>query len=354
MKLINQSLYFLCFLLISLSPVSAKEDFRIEDQPLAFEEALSLPCYGTLKQKENGFIYLDASNAYITKIIPLLEIPGELRPRPTASKSIGAHISVFHENEGIRPEELEQPFSFQVQDIRSFTLNTRDGLKKLWVIAADSPELEALRVSYGCSPKLKGYDYHITLGKQMPSAPEGWQERTEFSRLDLSNEPTEELYSDGDFVKVDCPQIIETARRVNQIGQLCLKSNGFVYVDVDNRFVTEIVDQLPLEGSFAPVSTKPKGMGAHISVVYEDEMIHHEIWDLPEAGEWFSFEVKELRCIDRSTPSGVNRLWVLAVDAPGLQRLRTAYGMKPKLKGHDFHITIGHEKIETAIQKKAA
>jgi hypothetical protein len=91
-------------------------------------------------------------------------------------------------------------------------------------------------------------------------------------------------------------------------------------------------------------------MGAHISVIYEDEMIKKEIWNLAQAGEWFSFEAKELRYLDRKTPKGISRLWLLAVDAPALQRLRTHYGLKPKLKEHDFHITLGYEQVEVEME----
>src|SRR4029079_7374443 len=95
----------------------------------------------------------------------------------------------------------------------------------------------------------------------------------------------------------------------------------------------------------------PKAMGAHISVFYEDEMISNGIWLLEQAGEWFNFEVKEFRYLERKTAKGKQKLWLIAVDAPGLQRLRMHYGLKPKLHGHDFHITIGTEKMEAAELK---
>ena len=345
MKLITKFFYSLIILVFCVNLLSAKEDYRIEDQPKALQEAFSIPAFGILKQKDNGFIYLDVDNAYIDDVIPLMEIPGELRPRPTAAKSMGAHISVFDEKENVQPFELGQLFYFDLKDIRSFTLHTRDGLKKLWVISTESPELEALRESYGLSSKLKGYDYHISLGKQMPSAPEGWQEKHEYSRFDLSNEPTDDLYTQGDFTIVNCPQVMETAKKVNQVGQLCLKSNGFAYVNVDDAFIENIADLLPVEGTFTPLSTGPKKMGAHVSVFHEDETIGKEIWDFVDAGDWFSFEVKELRYFERKTGNGVKRCWLLAVDAPGLQRLRKHYGLKPKLLGHDFHITLGSEEV---------
>jgi len=345
MNIKNKVIFFLCYIVLSFSSLGAKDDFRLEDQPNALEQAHSIKSCGVLKQKENGFVYLDVSNEFVTSILPLLEHEGRLSPRPTSSKSIGAHISVFYEKEEIVPKELGEVFSFKVKEIRTFTLSSRDGLKKLWVIAVDSPELGQLRESYGLSPKLKGYDYHISLAKQLPSEYQDESFCEGVSSYDLSDEPTSGLYTKGDFVTVSNDAVLHTAQKIDAIGQLKLKNNGFVYLDVDDRFVTSICDYLPTKGSFKPLSTGSKKMGAHISTIHEDEMIGHGIWTFEEAGNYFSFEVKQLRYVDRKTSKGAHRLWLLAVDAPGLERLRTHYGLKPKFQNHDFHITLGYESI---------
>lgn len=352
MHLIKKSLYCLVFCLLAISPLSAKVDYRVEDQPIALQEAVALAGEGILKQRENGFVYLDVTNDLIKSVVPLLDYEGLLRPRPTATQSLGAHISVLHEKENIIPEELGSSFPFFVEEIRSFTLHTRDGLKKLWVIAVNSPELESLREKYGCAPKLKGYDFHITLGKQVPTAPEGWRQIETFSSHNFSDEEHEGLSLEGDYVLVENQDVLATAVKVDAIGQLHLKGNGFVYLDVSNDFIDEIVPMLPVQGEFDPLSTKPRKMGAHISVIHEDEMIGREIWNLVEAGEWFTFEVKELRYVDRMTAQGPKRLWLLAADSPALERLRTSYGLKPKLKGHDFHITLGEEPLDSPVSSE--
>lgn len=340
----------LCFTLFLVPfttlTLTAKEDHKVESQPVALEHALQLSAQGTLKQKENGFVYLDVTNAFLTEVVPLLDHEGDIRTAPTAARSVGAHISVFVEDEDVIPAELGQAFTFEIKEVRSFTYNTRDGLKKLWVIAVEAPELEQLRVQYGFSPKLKGHDYHITLGKQMPSAPSGWEAVERFSPYIDSDEPVQPFFADGDFVTVSDAQVLSTAAKVDAVGRLKLKSNGFVYVDVDDAYIEQIWQMLPLQGEFAPVSTGGKKTGAHISVIYEDEMIGKEIWNLAEAGEQFTFEVKELRYVEK----GKVRLWMLAVDAPALQRLRMHYGLKPKLQGHDFHITLGKESVEPSCE----
>jgi hypothetical protein len=332
--------------LIILSPLAGKDDYQVEVQPAAIEEAITLPNLGLLKQKENGFVYLDISNDFIANIVPLLEIEGDLRATSTATRAVGAHISVFHEKEEITPEELGMSFTFFLNEIRSFTLRTRDGVKKLWVLAITSPELEILREKYGLSPQLQGNDFHVTLGKQMPTAPEEWKTINSLSDLNFSNEQTLGLATNGDFTVVEDLNFLERVAKVDAIGQLCLKNNGFVYLNVSNQFIDDITPVLPLNGEFHATSTKVKKMGAHISTIYEDEMIKKGIWNLQEAGEWFTFEVRELRYVDRKTKTGKSRLWLLAADCPGLERLRTNYNLKPKLQGHDFHITLGTEKIE--------
>jgi hypothetical protein len=353
MSIINKILICFSVILLScLAPLAGKEDHRVEIQPTAFEKAITLSSQGILKQKENGFVYLDVSNAFVTEIMPLLYIEGRLQAIPTAARSVGAHISVFDEKENVVPVELGTPVSFQVTEVRSFPLHTRDGSKKLWVIAVESPQLENLRIRYGCLPKIKGHDFHITLGKQMPAAPENWQTVERFSTFNFSEEPVQGVLAEGDFVTVHHDEIFTIAAKVDAVGQLKLKNNGFVYLDVENRFIDDIWQMLPLQGAFDPVSTKAKQMGAHISVIHEDEMIGHEIWELLEAGEWFNFEVKELRYVDQNTSKGQTRLWLLSVDCPGLERLRQHYGLKPKLQGHDFHITIGSEKMGALFQTK--
>ena len=329
-----------------LTPLSAKDDYLIENQPIALEKISEITAKGKLKQKENGFVYLDVSNEYIDALKPILEVPGTLNYLPTAKRSLGAHITVFVENDAVTPEELGQEFSFNVSDIRSFTQHTRDGLKKLWAIAVESPELEILREQYRHSPKLKGHAFHITLGKQLPAATEGWKNIDVISPLNNEGESTLGLDTKGDFVRVESKEIKEIAKRINNVAQLYLKQNGFAYLNVDDAFVDEIAPLVPAGISLEPISTGGKKMGAHISVFYEDEMIGKQIWNPQEIGQWFAFEAKELRYVDRKTPKGKQRIWFIAVDAPGLERLRKNYGLKPKLQGHDFHITIGYENLE--------
>lgn len=160
---------------ISSASAATVPDYQVEDQIQVVEKALQLEQRGILKQKDNGYLYLDVSNEFISEILPLIEAQGKIVPprHYTSKKGIGAHISVMYENEQILNEiweiqELGQEFSFHVMELRTVKLNKDGKMKKLWLLAVSAPELEALRESYGLSSKLKNHDFHITIGTQIP------------------------------------------------------------------------------------------------------------------------------------------------------------------------------------------
>ena len=95
-----------------------------------------------------------------------------------------------------------------------------------------------------------------------------------------------------------------------------------------------------------------KGIGAHISVMYENEQILHEIWEIAELGQEYQFTVLELRTVKIRRNNKLKKLWLIAIAAPELEALRTKYGLSPKLKGHDFHITIGSQIPSAKCVKK--
>ncbi len=160
------------------SSLSALVDYVVENQPVVLEKALKLPQKGILKQKDNGYLYLEVSPEFIASILPLIEAPGKITPPRhfKSKKGIGAHISVMYENEQILNEiwqidELGQEFTFNVIELRTIKLQKDNRVKKLWLLAISAPELEKLRLSYGLPALLKGHDFHITIGTQTPGAP---------------------------------------------------------------------------------------------------------------------------------------------------------------------------------------
>ena len=172
-----QKCFFLA--LVAIFPLYSKIDYQIEDNPRVIERAIQLEGKGVLKQKDNGYLYVSVSKDFIAGILPLIDAPGKLVPPKhyKSKKGIGAHISAMYENEQIEHEiweikELGQEFTFSVLELRTVKLNKDGKMKKLWLLAVSSPELERLRESYGLSSKLKGHDFHITICTQVPGVAE--------------------------------------------------------------------------------------------------------------------------------------------------------------------------------------
>jgi hypothetical protein len=174
-RFIQKLALFVILTLFYNSSSFASVDYLIESQTQALEQAIQLEQKGILKQKENGYLYLEVTRDFIAKTLPLIEIQGRIAPPKhySSKRGIGAHISVIYENELIQNEiwaiqELGQSFPFKIKELRTIKL-TKDGrIKKLWLLAVEAPELEKLRASYGLPHLLKGHDFHITLGTQMP------------------------------------------------------------------------------------------------------------------------------------------------------------------------------------------
>ncbi len=176
LKSFIQKFFIIAILATSfISSVSAAPDYQVENQVQVVEKAQQIEQKGVLKQKDNGYLYVEVSNDFIAETLPLIEAQGKIVPprHYTSKKGIGAHISVMYENEQILNEiweiqELGQEFTFTVMELRTVKLNKDNKMKKLWLLAVDAPELEALRENYGLSSKLKNHDFHITIGTQIP------------------------------------------------------------------------------------------------------------------------------------------------------------------------------------------
>ena len=156
----------ICILLTAaiafIAPVFAEIDYRVELQPQVLEKVVQIEQKGILKQRDNGYLYLEVSDNFIAEAIPLIVAPGKIIPprHYTSKKGIGAHISVMDENEVISNEiweiqEVGQEFTFKVMELRTVKLNRENKMKKLWLLVVDAPQLEELRKSYGLSPDSK-------------------------------------------------------------------------------------------------------------------------------------------------------------------------------------------------------
>ena len=120
-----------------------------------------------------------------------------------------------------------------------------------------------------------------------------------------------------------------------------LKTNGqFVYVDLDNDYIHKLVPLIEEEGfEEPPYFGRPELVGAHISVIYDEEMGTYSLPPIQELGEVIHFQVKECKIVSPPKMKGVDQVYFITVEAPELDRIREKYGL-PK-REYEFHITVG-------------
>jgi hypothetical protein len=132
--------------------------------------------------------------------------------------------------------------------------------------------------------------------------------------------------------------LIYSERRLPHSGILKLGPTGLIYLDVSNDYINKLVKFIEADGFLDSTCLDgPSTIGAHISVISGKEA--KSIKNVKELGNKFFFTIKD--CIKVHPPQwkAVDELYILVVEAPGLDAVRKKYGL-PK-KQNEFHITFG-------------
>jgi len=128
-------------------------------------------------------------------------------------------------------------------------------------------------------------------------------------------------------------------------GELKQTKNGFVYLDLPNNLINGLFAIIDENNISKPPYNQKKynSVGAHVSVMYEDEVKDKNL-EIKEIGEEFNFSLGELKSTKPEGWDEVDKVYFLQIDSPELQDLREKYGLSKKLNGHEFHITVAVEK----------
>lgn len=117
-------------------------------------------------------------------------------------------------------------------------------------------------------------------------------------------------------------------------------ANGFVYVDVDNKYIHELIQFIEKSGFQKPPYFEDKDvLGAHITVIYPNEMEQYNIEKIDEIGLTIFFQPVECKLIIPPNWKEIDQVYFVVVDSPQLDQIREKYGLPNR--GYKFHITIG-------------
>ncbi len=129
------------------------------------------------------------------------------------------------------------------------------------------------------------------------------------------------------------------AEQLSTSGTLKQDSQGYVYVDIDDRYIVSLIELIEKEGFEQPPYFGPGLHGAHISVISAQEAKKFALGKIKERGATIPFTIKDCQIVHPPTWKEVESIYILTVEAPLLDELRQQYGL-PKSR-YDFHITIG-------------
>ena len=128
-------------------------------------------------------------------------------------------------------------------------------------------------------------------------------------------------------------------------GTLKTTNKGFVYVDIDNNYLIEILKQL--KDSNYKINRGFNNIGANIAVISPQEVKGQRI---REFGKKIAFSPLGFYTVVMDQ----NEYLMLAIDAPELVNIRTKYGLAPKPHGHTFNIILGVRKFVDAKEDELA
>ena len=141
--------------------------FKAISNKILLEHAKKLPLYGKIISHNDGFVFLDISNAFIHELYPLIREVNIEKPNYfSEGKTAGAHISIVYPDEKPRLPMKKMPnfISFSIRNICSTCLMR----KKFFMLTVNCPKLTEIRYALGLSsfPVYKKNilpDFHITI-----------------------------------------------------------------------------------------------------------------------------------------------------------------------------------------------
>ena len=132
------------------------------------------------------------------------------------------------------------------------------------------------------------------------------------------------------------------------VGQLKQDNKGFVFVDIDDNYIHNLVELIHAEGfEKPPYFGQPDLVRAHITVISVDEAEENNIGKIEELGMEISFTIKACEVVEPEHWENVDFVYLVTIKAPTLEKIRTKYGLTKS--PYDFHITIGIHRIDKSL-----
>jgi len=144
-----------------------------------------------------------------------------------------------------------------------------------------------------------------------------------------------------DLVSPPCAtKILEYATHTLPLHGKLQQSDAFIYVDIDDDYIHKLLEFIKEEGfQPPPYFRSPNKVGAHITLLYPDELRNSPLINIQEINQDIDFTLQECLFVHPPMWEEMQRICIITVQSLQLDELRKKYGFPQK--AHDFHITIG-------------
>jgi hypothetical protein len=137
------------------------------------------------------------------------------------------------------------------------------------------------------------------------------------------------------------PKVMKEAGKLPQYGILRQNSSGFIYLEVPQNYIDKTKPHIGGKGIVKP----PSKTGAHISVMYPEEVKNNHIY-VSEIGKKIFFSIKGFYSSPVNwTKHSIDKVYYVEVRSPELEHIRQKYGLSRHLKGQQFHITVAAHQL---------
>ncbi len=141
-------------------------------------------------------------------------------------------------------------------------------------------------------------------------------------------------------VPLSSPKVVERIEQDFALSGTLKQSGKFTYVDVEDRYIHELLPLIVSEGfDIPPYFGRPDSAGAHITVIYPGEAIKYGVGRIEECGEKVTFSLKQCEVVKPKNWKEMEELYLIVVEAPELDKIRQKYALPSKR--YPFHITVG-------------
>ena len=119
-----------------------------------------------------------------------------------------------------------------------------------------------------------------------------------------------------------CPMILNYIQENLPNCGVLKNSGGFVYVDVDDEYIHKLVTFIQKDGfKEPPYFGNSDLVGAHITVIYPDEIKKYGVERIQECGEIIHFVPKECQIVRPPKWQEIDEVYFVVVEAPNLIEL---------------------------------